>query len=147
MTQFPFAPPPVNSPLTPHPIFGTVESSKNFDGDRAVNPVFLFVCTDPNINWAMVAVPETAAKAFEGLRAPTAHFVLEVATKMYLNLSTNLEEVVSYGLNPFIEFLYLFEEKHLDLHPDDPNSQETILWVEIMGKALQLRDVSKRIAK
>ena len=64
---------------------------------------------------------------------------------MYLELSDSLDEIIMYGINPLIEFLYTFQDDHLDI--DNPDSQETVLWYEIMGKALKIREVARRVNK
>lgn len=62
---------------------------------------------------------------------------------MYLNNADTLDEIITYGMNPLVELMNIFEDEILnDMYPD---SREYILWIEIKAKALRMRAVSKWI--
>ncbi len=62
---------------------------------------------------------------------------------MYLHNAADLEGVITFGINPLIEFLDIFEEEFMDR--DNPDSRESIFWNEIKGKAFMIRETAKRI--
>ena len=64
---------------------------------------------------------------------------------MYLNNAADLEGVITFGINPLIEFLDIFEEEFMD--GDNLDSKELIFWNEIKGKAFMIREAAKRINK
>ena len=64
---------------------------------------------------------------------------------MYLNNAADLDGVITFGINPLIEFLDIFEEEFMD--GDNPDSKESIFWNEIRGKAFMIREAAKRINK
>ena len=64
---------------------------------------------------------------------------------MYLSNATSFDEIVTYGVDPLIMLLDLLEDDLLDGMAT--GSREYLLWTEIKGKALQIREVSERIIK
>lgn len=64
---------------------------------------------------------------------------------MYLNNAADLDGVITFGINPLIEFLDIFEEEFMD--SDNQDSKESIWWAEIKGKAFMIRETAKRIQK
>jgi hypothetical protein len=64
---------------------------------------------------------------------------------MYLHNAADLDGVITFGINPLIEFLDIFEEEFMD--GDNPDSKESIFWNEINGKAFMIRETAKRIEK
>ena len=64
---------------------------------------------------------------------------------MYLNDSQDLDGVITHGMNPLVELLYIFEDEFLDV--EDLNSTESILWHEIKGKVLMIREKARIIQK
>jgi hypothetical protein len=64
---------------------------------------------------------------------------------MYLHNAADLDGVITFGINPLIEFLDIFEEEFMD--GDNPDSKESIFWNEIKGKAFMIRETAKRIEK
>jgi len=64
---------------------------------------------------------------------------------MYLHDTQDLDGVITHGLNPLIQLLHIFEDDFLDV--EDPNSMESILWYEIKGKALRIKEKARKIQK
>ena len=64
---------------------------------------------------------------------------------MYLKNATDISGVITFGLNPLIEFLDIFEEEFMD--GVNPDSKESIFWTEVKGKAFMIRETAKRIEK
>jgi hypothetical protein len=64
---------------------------------------------------------------------------------MYLSNATSFDEIVTYGVDPLIMLLDLLEDDLLDGMAT--GSREYLLWTEIKGKALMIREVSERISK
>lgn len=64
---------------------------------------------------------------------------------MYLNDAANLDEIITYGLNPLVELMNIFEDEIELLDDMDPDSRESILWIEIKAKAFLMREVAKKI--
>ncbi len=62
---------------------------------------------------------------------------------MYLNNATGLDDVITYGLTPLVELMHIFEDDLID--ELKPGSQEFILWMEMKGKVLMIREVAERI--
>jgi len=62
---------------------------------------------------------------------------------MYLQVADSLEDIIVYGMNPVIEFMNILEDEILD--DMNPDSREHILWLEMKGKALRVREASIRI--
>ena len=62
---------------------------------------------------------------------------------MYLSNATSFDEIVTYGVDPLIMLLDLLEDDLLDGMAT--GSREYLLWTEIKGKALMIREVSERI--
>ena len=62
---------------------------------------------------------------------------------MFLQNATHYTEVITYGIDPMIELMRILEE---DIGQDlVPGSREAILWTEIRGKALQVRESIERV--
>jgi hypothetical protein len=64
---------------------------------------------------------------------------------MYLNDAQDLDGVIIHGINPLVELLHIFEDEFLDV--EDLNSTESILWHEIKGKALRIKEKARIIQK
>ena len=62
---------------------------------------------------------------------------------MYLHNATGLDEIISFGIDPLVVLMEIFEDEFMDF--DDPASKEAILWNEIKGKALLTQESIKEI--
>ena len=62
---------------------------------------------------------------------------------MYLNTADCIEEITAFGITPLIELMNVFEDEIQENL--DTGSRETILWYEIKGKALMIRERAEKI--
>ncbi|MBU0972136.1 MAG: hypothetical protein KKC20_15895 [Proteobacteria bacterium] len=64
---------------------------------------------------------------------------------MYLNTADCIEEITAFGITPLIEFMDIFED---EIQEDlDPGSRKSILWYEMKGKALMIRERAGKISR
>ncbi len=62
---------------------------------------------------------------------------------MYLQTATTLDEITTFGIDPMIELMNVFEDEITeDL---SPGSRESILWNLLKGQALRVQEVSRRV--
>ncbi|MBU0973707.1 MAG: hypothetical protein KKC20_23915, partial [Proteobacteria bacterium] len=62
-----------------------------------------------------------------------------------LNTADCIEEITAFGITPLIEFMDIFED---DIQEDlKAGSRESILWNEIKGKALMIRERAEKISR
>ena len=64
---------------------------------------------------------------------------------MYLTNSTDLDGILTFGIDPLIELMNIFED---EIQEDlEPRSREAILWTELKAKAFSIREAAKKINK
>lgn len=64
---------------------------------------------------------------------------------MYLHNAADIDDILTYGINPLIEYLDIFGEECMDHAALD--SKGLIFWTEIRGKALSIREAAKKVHK
>ncbi len=62
---------------------------------------------------------------------------------MYLETAKSFEEIITYGIDPLLVLMDVFEDEFIDCKESD--SRKRILWTELRSKVLTMQNVARKV--